>query len=80
MFTLAPQANTILTIHLIYYTDLTPLGNLSYLLSLDVSHNKLTTLLDFKPPFGLRVSIDANICCAMISVKLEGGGGKQGRE
>lgn len=34
--------------------DLTPLNNLEYLLVLDVSHNKLTKLLDFKPPKNLK--------------------------
>ncbi|KAJ7382952.1 hypothetical protein OS493_031728 [Desmophyllum pertusum] len=35
-------------------TDLSPLGCMPYLVSLDVSHNDLTTVLDFKPPLGLR--------------------------
>lgn len=36
-------------------TDLSPLGCMPYLVFLDVSHNELTTVLDFKPPLGLRV-------------------------
>ena len=35
-------------------SDLSPLSNLPYLLVLDVSHNKLTTVLDFEPPKNLR--------------------------
>lgn len=34
--------------------DLSPLSSLDYLLILDVSHNKLTKLLDFKPPKNLK--------------------------
>ena len=40
---------------LIVPTDLSPLGCMPYLVTLDVSHNELTTVLDFKPPLGLRV-------------------------
>ena len=39
----------------LFVTDLAALGCMPYLLSLDVSHNELTTVLDFKPPLGLRV-------------------------
>lgn len=35
-------------------TDLSPLGNLPYLLILDVSHNKINRLLDFPPPKNLK--------------------------
>lgn len=41
---------------LIVPTDLSPLGCMPYLVTLDVSHNELSTVLDFKPPLGLRVS------------------------
>ena len=37
-------------------SDLNPLGNMPYLVSLDVSHNQLNSVLDFSPPLGLRVS------------------------
>lgn len=37
-----------------FFSDLSPLSNLPYLLILDVSHNKLTTVLDFEPPKNLR--------------------------
>lgn len=37
-----------------YISDLSPLSNLPYLLILDASHNKLTTVLDFKPPKNLK--------------------------
>ena len=43
------------TYFLLFSTDLSPLGSMPYLVSLDVSHNQLTTVLDFKPPLGLRV-------------------------
>uniref|UniRef100_A0A8W8M4L4 Leucine-rich repeat-containing protein 23 n=1 Tax=Magallana gigas TaxID=29159 RepID=A0A8W8M4L4_MAGGI len=35
-------------------TDLSPLSSLQYMLILDVSHNKLTKLLDFMPPKNLK--------------------------
>ena len=35
-------------------SDLSALGSMPYLLELDVSHNKLTKLLDFTPPKNLR--------------------------
>lgn len=35
-------------------SDLAPLSSLQYMLILDVSHNKLTKLLDFTPPKNLR--------------------------
>lgn len=43
-------------------TDLSPLGCMPYLVSLDVSHNELTTVLDFKPPLGLRVRYKPFLC------------------
>ena len=36
------------------FSDLTPLGLLPYLLILDVSHNKVSKLLDFTPPKNLK--------------------------
>lgn len=36
--------------------DLTPLGSMRNLIYIDVSHNNLTTLLDFQPPLALRVN------------------------
>lgn len=35
-------------------SDLAPISSLQYMLILDVSHNKLTKLLDFTPPKNLR--------------------------
>jgi len=37
------------------FSDLSVLGNMPYLLELDASHNELTTLLDFSPPYNLKM-------------------------
>lgn len=37
-----------------FSSDLSPLSSLQYMLILDVSHNKLTKLLDFMPPKNLK--------------------------
>ena len=39
---------------LLFYLDLSPLDNLSYLLELDVSNNKIRKLFDFWPPCNLK--------------------------
>ena len=39
---------------MLLFSDLSPLNNLPYLLILDASHNKLTTILDFTPPKNLK--------------------------
>lgn len=39
---------------LYFLSDLSPLSSLQYMLILDVSHNKLTKLLDFTPPKNLK--------------------------
>ena len=36
------------------FSDLSPLSNLPYLIILDASHNKLTSVLDFNPPKNLK--------------------------
>ena len=37
-----------------FFVDLSPLDNLSYLLELDVSNNKIRKLFDFWPPCNLK--------------------------
>ena len=50
-------------------TDLSPLSNLPYLLILNASHNKLTTILDFKPPLNLKeVDLSFNEISAMVDL------------
>jgi hypothetical protein len=41
---------------LLVFPDVSVLGNLPYLIFLDLSYNKLTTILDFQPPKNLLVS------------------------
>ena len=39
----------------VLFSELGVLSNLPYLISLDASHNELVDVLDFNPPFSLRV-------------------------
>lgn len=51
-------------IFLFLYPDVSVLSNLPYLIFLDLSYNKLTTILDFQPPKNLLVSaLDYHITC-----------------
>lgn len=40
--------------HIVFLSDLSPLGNMPNLLELDASNNKITKLLDFTPPKNLK--------------------------
>lgn len=44
----------IMSILLLSIPDLSPLGNMPYLLELDVSHNQISSLLQFKAPKNLK--------------------------
>ena len=46
--------NNVILNSLFFFTDLSPLNDLQYLLILDVSHNKITKMLDFSPPKNLK--------------------------
>lgn len=54
---------------LFFLSDLTPLGKMPYLLELDASNNKVTSLLDFEPPLNLKsVNLSFNAITEMADL------------